>query len=520
MKKFLIPFLSIFLFSGCVSIFCSSKQNVTVNTATPGADIYYNGNKVGTGTAIIKAPKKNAVTEISVKKPGYFTKQHAIALNSKSPVRFSNIPWIPTFYGIFVYTAQAYSVKAGRYSKMVTIPEMVAAPIARKENEKFLYLNKTSLKLSENDTLLLMYANEKKYKANKTYSTTKFDKKVDNENTIFTNELEKTLKKYNFIDTTKTIFPNYTNTLYLNASVTRLKIHKIDAVNSRAASINQVEVEMDWDILDYFETKLKTFKIKTKSDLYRSETFSAYTNQNSADSSDAILKRLINNALEYSLIDLMNQPDFKALIQENNVKEDVSKTIVLDKPQVASTSFNKLIKSGITIKTKEGHGSGFIISEDGYIVTNYHVVANQTENLEVILLDGTKYKAQFIRRALKSDLALIKVDANNLIPFKMSQSTEEVDIGSDVAAIGTPRTIELGQSVSKGSISGIRKANGISYIQADMNINAGNSGGAVLNSNGEVIGVVTSKLMGFSVEGIAFLTPINLVFSNLNIKYK
>ncbi len=115
------------------------------------------------------------------------------------------------------------------------------------------------------------------------------------------------------------------------------------------------------------------------------------------------------------------------------------------------------------------------------------------------------------------DLALLKIKADNLQPFLLEK--ELADIGTEVWAVGTPRSIELGQSVSKGVISGMRKAEDkeMNYIQTDAAVNPGNSGGALITKDGRVQGVVSMRLT--RAEGVGFALPAPQVFKGLKLAY-
>jgi len=138
--------------------------------------------------------------------------------------------------------------------------------------------------------------------------------------------------------------------------------------------------------------------------------------------------------------------------------------------------------------------------------------------MEVTFNDGTKAQATVVRTSTEADLALLKVSNTGLLPLPLN--TSEPEIGIDVWAIGTPKSVELGQSVSKGILSGIRKANDVSYLQTDVSLNGGNSGGALITKEGTVLGIVTSKLIGLGTEGVGFAISSQEVQNRLNITYK
>ena len=171
----------------------------------------------------------------------------------------------------------------------------------------------------------------------------------------------------------------------------------------------------------------------------------------------------------------------------------------------------------VTVETSDGHGSGCIISADGYIVTNAHVVG-QEDQVKVLLPDGIEAKAKVIRVNAEMDLALIKIEVDGLSGFQLP-SASTADLGSDVFAIGTPADKELGQSITKGIISARRKIEGHTLLQTDVSINGGNSGGALVARTGQLLGIVNAKLVGRGIEGIGFAIPAEQVTEALQLKF-
>lgn len=169
-------------------------------------------------------------------------------------------------------------------------------------------------------------------------------------------------------------------------------------------------------------------------------------------------------------------------------------------------------------QTYEGVGSGFIITNDGYIVTNYHVIEDAV-SIKVILSDGTEYDAVEIGSDPLSDVAVLKVEATDL-PALVIGNSDTISAGDTVIAIGCPSGIDLAGTATRGMISMVDRQISItdsygrvqkmmSVIQTDAAINPGNSGGPLLNTRGEVIGINTLKLSATTYEGIGFALPIN-----------
>lgn len=225
------------------------------------------------------------------------------------------------------------------------------------------------------------------------------------------------------------------------------------------------------------------------------------------------------------------------LKKENNKipTESKNKSVVNINPSDDMTMERAVVKKsidsvvGITTKTKatkntifgsqtgyvEGVGSGSIVTKDGYILTNSHVVSNgDASEINVLLSDNKTVKAKLVWNDTTLDLAIIKVEANNLSPIDLGDS-DTVKVGDKAVAIGNPLGLQLQSTVTSGIISGLNRTvsfeNGAQMdglMQTDAAINAGNSGGALLNSRGELVGINTAK--AGNSDGIGFAIPVNL----------
>lgn len=162
---------------------------------------------------------------------------------------------------------------------------------------------------------------------------------------------------------------------------------------------------------------------------------------------------------------------------------------------------------------EQSQGSGIILSEDGYIVTNQHVIDGAT-SVKVVLNDGSEYNASVVGEDEKTDLAVLKIEATGLTPAEFGNS-DQMQIGEQVIAVGNPGGLELAGSVTVGYVSAVNRpittSNGgtIDCIQTDAAINPGNSGGALVNTYGQVIGINSQKIAATEYEGIGFAISIN-----------
>ncbi len=176
-----------------------------------------------------------------------------------------------------------------------------------------------------------------------------------------------------------------------------------------------------------------------------------------------------------------------------------------------------LVKAVVTIQTSDGHGSGFTVTNDGYIFTNEHVVGNAA-TVKAKFEQGFTLDAQVVKTNRDLDLALLKVSASDLPALTIGNDAGLL-LGEEIFAIGTPLDTQLGQSVSRGILSGRRELEGRAYLQTDVSINPGNSGGPFIDENGHVVGVATMKISGKGLEGLGFGVPISVALEMLNIRF-
>ncbi len=219
-----------------------------------------------------------------------------------------------------------------------------------------------------------------------------------------------------------------------------------------------------------------------------------------------------------NLINLSNYSDTSIAVAEKVLPSVVGITVTY---QISSVFGGN--------STSDATGSGIIISEDGYILTNNHVISSESSSsyfeigkatsIKINLYDSEEtFEATVVGTDSYTDLAVLKIDKTGLIPATLGNS-DNVKVGEFVMAIGNP--LGMDYSVTSGIVSAIDReveSDGSVYyaIQTDAAINSGNSGGALVNANGEVIGVNTLKFSGTGIEGIGFAIPISSTTSIVN----
>ena len=214
---------------------------------------------------------------------------------------------------------------------------------------------------------------------------------------------------------------------------------------------------------------------------------------------------------------------FLEKLQSKFLESNYLKPTIITKAKLPTFSSQKeMLKfislNVVTVENENGFGSGVIIDPSGIVLTNHHVVIDDTIEIKVRIKDKDELlNATVISKNSDYDLALLKLPAGKYSFISLS-TDDSLETGDVVFAIGTPLDKSLGQSVTKGIISGFREFNGIKFIQTDVSINAGNSGGALVNDEGKFIGISTMKIAGKGIEGLGFCIPASTIIKGLNLK--
>lgn len=225
--------------------------------------------------------------------------------------------------------------------------------------------------------------------------------------------------------------------------------------------------------------------------------------------------------------DKMNQRNFNelsiALTKQITQQQTVEREVKLLKTgqEDFSSVIEGAVKGVVAVMTENSVGSGFIITSDGYIVTNYHVVQTG-DNLNVLTYDQNALPAEIIGIDRLRDLALLKINGN--YPFLKLANSDDLQVGRKVIAIGNP--LGLSFTVTEGIISALNREgpNGIEeYIQTDVSLNPGNSGGPLLDTRGNIVGINNFKIggaesIGFALESNSIKQSINAIFGKTVIE--
>lgn len=210
--------------------------------------------------------------------------------------------------------------------------------------------------------------------------------------------------------------------------------------------------------------------------------------------------------------------NFKGVALESKPKDADT-----NKSYTAESAFNKVSDSVVgivgytdeitTVENSATQGSGIILTSDGYVVTNAHVIGNSKTAylLQVITSDGKSYNAGVVGYDSRTDIAVLKMDDAKDLKAATFGNSENIELGEDIIVVGNPGGLDYQNSITKGIVSAVdRKMSSTSlvkYIQTDAAINPGNSGGPIVNLYGQVVGIATAKIVSEKYEGMGFAIP-------------
>jgi serine protease Do len=326
-------------------------------------------------------------------------------------------------------------------------------------------------------------------------------------------------QNFGVLDTAEGFFRDYANTFKVSMTVHRMKLE----CNKQERFV-LAKMYCTIDLTDYYGAKILSKEFEVQSNDYPDSFLNPYIYW--FGSLDSFLTGeygvdVWNDAMEEAYLQFFYSPELTMAIEayDEKLKGASSQPLITLKSTKSTTGTpSDYLKTVVTIKGKDGHGSGCIVSSDGYVVTNYHVAMGSEDTLHVVLSDGTDYIAKLERADALTDLALLKIEAINL-NASTPASSEMYKLGEEVFVIGTPADPSLGQTVTKGIMSGKRSTFGKTLFQTDAHVNPGNSGGALFNSKGQLIGVVSSKAFGSTTEGVGFAIPSNYIYERLRLTF-
>lgn len=306
--------------------------------------------------------------------------------------------------------------------------------------------------------------------------------------------------------------PTPTARFIVGVEITDYKVGIEQSKGRNSKLSTALKISFNWQIKDLFNDEI----VVNYNNIGQSSSVKSYSDFNQ-DNLLAIEDAIVDFISSKELYDVVENA--KSLKKPKRVSHK-NKIIIDSISSKEFDSFSAMVKyankSCVTIKSDRGHGSGFIIDKNGMIITSNHVIEGANQ-IQVHFSNGIELDAEIIFTDKNYDVALLKIPGSGYQPLKLNNFP--VELGEEISTIGTPANLELGQSISKGVISGKRLIDEQLYHQLNMSVSPGNSGGPLLNGNGDVIGIVFAKVTGEGVEGIAFAVPTSKLIESLNISY-
>jgi S1-C subfamily serine protease len=271
-------------------------------------------------------------------------------------------------------------------------------------------------------------------------------------------------------------------------------------------------IEVRWQVYDKLKRKVVgSFTTAGHGEAKRGDPYGHYA--------------IVRSAFSEAVLRLAGDAEFRELLEVDRQRELAALSSAEPQPFFRVAAFagslsqhaEQVRQATVTIDMGNGHGSGFIIDSRGFILTNEHVVGAR-RTVRIRLLSGEVVFGEVLRRDKVRDVALVKMESGEASPLPIRESP--VTVAESVYAIGAPLDRRLSNTVTKGVVSGVRRErNGLIYIQADVNIQQGNSGGPLVDEAGNVVGISVMGLrIGEAMTGINFFIPIRDALDRLNLK--
>ena len=521
--------------TGCSTFYRLTSSQVAVNPAE-GANVQilqdawdwnegFHYTYQGEGMAWLNLSNEESVHLIRLEQPGHFPVVHPLFPSSRNPFKSVDLGLAAgiTAVGVLANKQESpasltWGAAAGAvanivgffsepkdvYEKAYFFPELDAVPTGNPANPP-LKIEGFHMRIPEGQHSWHYFKNMEKYNQNRVEFISASEESIDIEYSNLDEPLNALLQEQGFQPILEEGMFHRGEAIQLSGQLTAVEEHRVQ-------NIVRYEIQTEWWIYNAFGLKTDTAKVTTESN------WTLYNFSN-----PSFDRELIAEATNRALFDALESPAFSSKLNRiEDLEAEWTKSwdaLVIDTPREPAGKVSAAVPSVVTVAASDGHGSGCIISSDGYIVTNYHVIADGSLDYSIHFHDGSVLPATVVRYHPLHDLALLKVDATDLIPFHV-QTNGAIDVGEEAYALGTPYDIDLGASVTKGIISGKRKDGNRTLIQTDVSISPGNSGGALIDANGTLIGVVNEKVLGMGVEGIGFAIPAAVLSEALMLEFK
>lgn len=527
--------MAVALLNSCVAFFMPASQTVTFRTNQEDAEIYVDNKMIGKGEGFEVKIRKEGVKQVVVRVPEQKDVYHVLVPESR-PIAFYPLILLDIPFIIPLAIDPALD-KSYNYAKVLNY-EQDGERIIRNNSMKYIMLDVVKIAIKDKNKDIQVYnlphsakldvkmaeMERKRRDAIKHNEQTASRKKkevkllTDNnrimyEDSKYSDALRNTLRHTGFIDTVSRVFYDYSNSLILDGVISKIDRYFIN-FNTKYY-YQKAKLTILWKIYNHYGELLDSILLLEKSGSFLQDDYFS-NNTPHAD-------KMMSDAVENSFQELFMTYKFQQYLAIDTAGSFDVTPLKLPAITNGIKEISDVLEASVIVKRKDGgHGSGFAITNDGYILTNYHVIAGETldkqDDISIILPNGVEIPVSVVRFNRASDVALLKVDHQFSNAFLLPD-VKEYKNHIEVYAAGAPKSIELGNSVSLGLISNERKLGTNPLLQVSISINSGNSGGALFSKSGSLYGVVNAKLAGYATEGVGFAIPAYLVPGYLNISY-
>jgi len=368
----------------------------------------------------------------------------------------------------------------------------------RKKNDASVLVEQVDLRMASGQYVENFYESIEDLEKREVDYREKSNNSVMSQQIYFRDRMNEFLLKTKYIDPSLSTNFNAFDRIKLKIVITAITEHKFSGF-----SIVEIKARMN------FLSPLTAREIEKE--------YSALSNINY----NANNKQLIEEALENAFLSMVRDPEMKSYFvsPELELKQmnDSLQELRIENRVTDTFSLEKAVNCIVSVLQSKGHANGCLISNNGYIVTNLHVIGGDTSMLYVQFNSGLKKKCRLVRSNPLYDLALLKVDTMILLPFKIDLSAK-ISVGAEAYVIAISKNKELGPAITKGIISAKRLFKDKTYLQFNLNVNENNSGGALVNKQGELLGIINSKL-GAGVDGVNFALTASYIEEVLKLKF-
>ncbi len=316
-------------------------------------------------------------------------------------------------------------------------------------------------------------------------------------------ELNSWLYSMKFQEPQKSLIADYPRVMQLDAEIKASYVDVLPTIGSKFS------LQIIFYLCDHMGERRIPIEVKGNSQIF--------SDADSDNHNDSFI-----DAMQDGLVNLVSDPQFEKGVNDlyellRNEKIDWAQ-LELSKPNILEPDFQEMVNAQITILDSDFHGSGCMISPDGYALASYGVIENK-EEVDVQFSNGHKKKAKVIRKDPLSNITLLKIDTigNASLPIP---DGEIFKIGDDVFSVGTPVSKSLAQSLTSGIVSGNHIQHGINYIQTDVKVSRGDNGSPLINNRGQLIGIINEKYTGYSLEGLSFAVSSADLIDRLKLSFK